>query len=97
MELKDIAKKIKDAKENIILVYAFNGTGKTRLSREYKDITKDADGNHSGVYYNAFSEVYSGGIMMTKTIMKTLDLRSSKVVYLRSINILVTKKPLRIN
>lgn len=56
MELKDIAKKIKDAKENIILVYAFNGTGKTRLSREYKDITKDADGNHSGVYYNAFSE-----------------------------------------
>ena len=56
MELKDIAKKIKDAKENIILIYAFNGTGKTRLSREYKDLTKDAEGNHSGVYYNAFSE-----------------------------------------
>lgn len=56
MELKDIAKKIKDATENIILIYAFNGTGKTRLSREYKDLTKDADGNHTGVYYNAFSE-----------------------------------------
>ena len=56
MELKDIAKKIKDAKENIILIYAFNGTGKTRLSVEYKDFTKDADGNHTGMYYNAFSE-----------------------------------------
>ena len=56
MDLKDIAKQIKDAKENIILIYAFNGTGKTRLSKEYKDLTKDADNNHTGVYYNAFSE-----------------------------------------
>ena len=45
-----------ERKENIILVYAFNGTGKTRLSREYKDLTKDKEGNHTGVYYNAFSE-----------------------------------------
>lgn len=56
MELAEIAKEIKYAKENIILIYAFNGTGKTRLSKEYKDITKDAKGNHTGVYYNAFSE-----------------------------------------
>lgn len=56
MELKEIAKTIKNAKENIFLIYAFNGTGKTRLSKEYKDLTKDTDGNHTGVYYNAFSE-----------------------------------------
>lgn len=56
MELKEIAKTIKEAKENIFLIYAFNGTGKTRLSKEYKDLTKDADGNHTGVYYNAYSE-----------------------------------------
>lgn len=56
MELKEIAKKIKESKDNIILIYAFNGTGKTRLSKEYKDLTKDANGNHTGVYYNAFSE-----------------------------------------
>lgn len=56
MTLSDIAKEIKDAKENIFLIYAFNGTGKTRLSKEYKDLTKDAKGNHTGVYYNAFSE-----------------------------------------
>lgn len=56
MELIDIAKKIKKARENIFLIYAFNGTGKTRLSKAYKDITKDTNGNHTGVYYNAFSE-----------------------------------------
>ena len=56
MEIKEIAKLIKNASENIFLIYAFNGTGKTRLSKEYKDITKDSLGNHTGVYYNAFSE-----------------------------------------
>lgn len=56
MTLENIAKEIKNAKENIFLIYAFNGTGKTMLSKEYKDITKDTEGNHTGVYYNAFSE-----------------------------------------
>jgi len=55
--MKNIAQIIKDVKENIILVYAFNATGKTRLSVAYKDLTKKLNnGNHSGVYYNAFSE-----------------------------------------
>ena len=52
----EIAEEIKNTTENIILVYAFNSTGKTRLSVAYKDATKEANGNHSGVYYNAFSE-----------------------------------------
>ena len=56
MEIIDIAQRIKSAHENIVLIYAFNGTGKTRLSKAYKDISKDKNGNHSGVYYNAFSE-----------------------------------------
>ncbi len=56
MEIREVAQQIKNAHENIILIYAFNGTGKTRLSKEYKDLTKDASGNHTGVYYNAFSE-----------------------------------------
>lgn len=56
MTLQEIAKQVKDTKENIVLIYAFNGTGKTRLSIEYKDLTKDVQGNHTGVYYNAFSE-----------------------------------------
>lgn len=53
--VKSIAEEIKNKNKNIILIYAFNGTGKTRLSMKYKDITK-VDENHTGVYYNAYSE-----------------------------------------
>lgn len=56
MELIDIAKKIKNAKEQIFLVYAFNATGKTRLSVEYKESARNEQGKQTGVYYNAFSE-----------------------------------------
>lgn len=54
--LTELARQLKGIKENVILIYAFNATGKTRLSIEYKNITKNEDGAHSGVYYNAFSE-----------------------------------------
>jgi len=56
MPLQPIANTIKDLNEKIVLVYAFNTSGKTRLSTAFKDITKDAEENHTGVYYNAFSE-----------------------------------------
>ncbi len=51
-----IAKELAGAKEPIVLIYAFNATGKTRLSVAYKDATKSGDGKHAGVYYNAYSE-----------------------------------------
>ena len=56
MNLHEIANKIHEAKENIILAYAFNSTGKTMLSVAYKDLTKREDGTHTGVYFNAYSE-----------------------------------------
>ena len=57
MVLTEIAQQLRENKENIIIIYAFNATGKTRLSVEYKNITKDqGTGGHAGVYYNAFSE-----------------------------------------
>lgn len=62
MDLKDIAKQIKEAKENVFLIYAFNGTGKTRLSIQYKEDAReqqpDENGKRkqTGVYYNAYSE-----------------------------------------
>lgn len=54
--LTEIAQQLKDSKEPIILIYAFNSTGKTQLCVEYKNISKKADGKHAGVYYNAYSE-----------------------------------------
>lgn len=54
---KSISEKITSLDKNIVLIYAFNGTGKTRLSIEYKDLTKaNNGGKHAGVYYNAYSE-----------------------------------------
>jgi hypothetical protein len=52
----EIAEAIKGDDAKIVLAYAFNTTGKTRLCVAYKDATKLADGSHTGVYYNAFSE-----------------------------------------
>jgi len=51
-----IAKELANGNERIALIYAFNATGKTRLSVAYKDETKSEDGKHAGVYYNAYSE-----------------------------------------
>lgn len=57
MSLATIAKQLTEMDENIVLIFAFNGTGKTQLSVAYKNETKDAEtGKHTGVYYNAFSE-----------------------------------------
>lgn len=56
MSHDQIAKELADAEEQILLIYAFNATGKTRLSVAYKNATKDNDGSHAGVYYNAYSE-----------------------------------------
>ncbi|MXN74299.1 AAA family ATPase [Burkholderia sp. 4701] len=56
MKLDEIAKSLKDDNARIILAYAFNATGKTQLSVAFKNATKQDDGSHTGVYYNAFSE-----------------------------------------
>lgn len=68
MNFSKIANELKNAKvevrgagtpreeeASIILIYAFNATGKTQLSVAYKDATKE-ENQHSGVYYNAYSE-----------------------------------------
>ncbi len=62
--LKDIAKKLNESDKKVQLIYAFNGVGKTRLSREFKDLVspkiedKDESNNSIGkvLYYNAFTE-----------------------------------------
>ena len=56
MTIEDIASELSDHVANIQLLYAFNSVGKTRLSVAYKNATKDEDGTHTGIYYNAYSE-----------------------------------------
>ena len=58
--LRNVAVRLRDDLNNhqFVLLYAYNGTGKTRLSMEFKDISKkrkkapDTD----TLYYNAFTE-----------------------------------------
>ncbi len=47
--LTEIVQQLKDADKKVQLIYAFNGTGKTRLSREFKKlIAPKADGDGDG-------------------------------------------------
>ena len=65
--LTDIAQQLKDNNKIVQLIYAFNGTGKTRLSREFRSLLApiiDCDTeleesevvNKKILYYNAFTE-----------------------------------------
>ena len=54
--IEDIASELRDDASAVQLLYAFNSVGKTRLSVAYKNSTKEEDGTHAGIYYNAYSE-----------------------------------------
>ena len=62
--LTEIAQTLKHANKKVQLIYAFNGTGKTRLSREFKRLiapknteTEELeDAKAKILYYNAFTE-----------------------------------------
>ncbi len=59
-DLPALAQHLRDELENkkFILLYAYNGVGKTRLSTEFKNLGKDADDadKRDTLYFNAFTE-----------------------------------------
>ena len=62
--LKEIAQELKENNKKVQLIYAFNGNGKTRLSREFKTLVspkieideEESLENKQILYYNAFTE-----------------------------------------
>ena len=57
--LVEIAKKIRSSNKKVTLLYAFNATGKTRLSMEFKNLVnkyKEDEIIKHVIYYNAFTE-----------------------------------------
>lgn len=61
--LKEIAQQLRDTDKKVQLIYAFNGVGKTRLSREFKELIapknveeKEEETPIKVLYYNAFTE-----------------------------------------
>ena len=71
MNINEIAEQIRTGSSKIILIYAFNAVGKTRLSVAYKDATKQHNGgNHAGVYLMPSVKTFSFGTMTRSTIIK---------------------------
>ncbi len=78
--LEEIAKQLRDANRKVQLIYAFNGTGKTRLSRAMKELIapKPEEGEEGALsrekilYYNAFTEdlFYWDNDLESDTILK---------------------------
>lgn len=56
MTLEEVAIWLRDNTKRIIVLYAFNATGKTRLSVAFKELMRDNKKRQTGIYYNAFSE-----------------------------------------
>ena len=62
--LTEIAQTLKEANKKVQLIYAFNGVGKTRLSREFKELVAPKTEGEAAeeekpikvLYYNAFTE-----------------------------------------
>jgi len=57
--LSEIAQKIKDSNKKVTLLYAFNATGKTRLSMDFKNLVNENKNDEvikHVIYYNAFTE-----------------------------------------
>lgn len=63
--LTEIAQELKNSEKKVQLIYAFNGAGKTRLSRAFKELVspkheeeeaQDGDTDIKVLYYNAFTE-----------------------------------------
>lgn len=62
LSLTEIAEQLKNNNKKVQLIYAFNGVGKTRLSREFKELVqpKHSEDEYNSpikfLYYNAFTE-----------------------------------------
>lgn len=60
--LIEIAQQLKNSEKKVQLIYAFNGTGKTRLSKEFKELIAPKSEDEEIIapikilYYNAFTE-----------------------------------------
>ncbi|QCT94632.1 anticodon nuclease [Caminibacter mediatlanticus TB-2] len=54
--LSEIVEKLANSHKKVQLIYGFNGTGKTRLSREFKKYISKENKKINIIYYNAFTE-----------------------------------------
>lgn len=74
--LTEIAQILRDTDKKAQLIYAFNGVGKTRLSRAFEELVSPKDQDNESeehkikvLYYNAFTEdLFYGTMIWRKTL-----------------------------
>ena len=64
--LDEIAKQLRDSGKKVNLIYAFNGSGKTRLSKAFKNLIAMKKSQHEEKYFISMRlpRIYSIGIMI---------------------------------
>ena len=84
LSLTEIAEQLKNNDKKVQLIYAFNGVGKTRLSREFKELVNPKHSEEEDnspikfLYYNAFTEDLFG--TMIWMVMKTEKLLYNQII-----------------
>lgn len=83
--LPNIVDKLRDdlVNQRFVLLYAYNGTGKTRLSMAFKDKGKEGrDDNRDTLYFNAFTEdLFSWDNDLENDIDRVLRINSTSIFF----------------
>ena len=82
--LKKLVDRLRDdfvsGDQDFVMLYAYNGTGKTRISMKFKDVGKEKNnGDPDTLYYNAFTEdLFCGTTIWKKTNSECLNSMQSR-------------------
>ena len=76
--LEGVATKFRSSNKKVQLLFAHNGTGKTRLSKVFKELGKDGDSSDT-LYFNAFTEdLFHWDNDLEHDTTRVLELKESK-------------------
>ncbi len=76
--LENVATKLRESQKKVQLLFAHNGTGKTRLSKVFKELGKDGDRSDT-LYFNAFTEdLFHWDNDLAYDTTRVLELKESK-------------------
>ena len=76
--LEEVATKLRESQKKVQLLFAHNGTGKTRLSKVFKELGKEGESSDT-LYFNAFTEdLFHWDNDLEYDTTRVLELKESK-------------------
>ncbi len=77
--LEEVATKLRNSTKKVQLIFAHNGTGKTRLSRAFKEYEENGEKKSDTLYFNAFTEdLFHWDNDLEHNTTRVLELKESK-------------------